>query len=855
MGNLILRSSISPYGDTTKGSVLSNTELDGNFIDLKGEVIYSAESGSGSVTLKKYNGNDITFDVGSSSGSTSEYWSSGSTGLSSIKADNGSGLDATGNYALAEGYATLASGQYSHAEGNITTSVGNASHAEGFSGASIGFAAHSEGYQTIASGASSHAEGYLTTSSAAYSHAEGRQTTAFGANSHAEGQSTIASGTTSHAEGFGSNALNTYAHAEGFGTAASGSASHSEGYQTIASAQGAHAEGRQTTASGLQSHAEGYLTTASGDFSHAEGGETLASGEASHAEGLFTTASGESSHAEGDTTIASGDFSHAEGNGTIASGLASHAEGDMTIASGIASHAEGTENTASGDYSHAEGNSTIASNQSAHAEGNSTTASGDASHAEGNSTIASGDNSHAEGYSNTASGESSHAEGSGNVASGQYSHAENAVTTALGAYSHAGGFSSIASGTTSFVHGSGSTAGGIGTVVLGNDIIGLTDNTTYVPNLNISLLSSGTSVNTLGIDTNGFVVTADTANISDALYTVNYGLNASGTTISTGSICIYGVNVFTGVTGSNYATKLPQPVTGKSVKIINLSNNILYVYPSNVGGTINNLPVDTPAQIPPDGKLYEFVCVVNPLPGAWVWSAPATSQYDSGEIILPTITASGTSASLQQGFVLADSNNYGKILNIFSTTAWAYDGKSNPLVQQYVDPNGYTALAFKPVTPWLGITKIKVYTNLANCSISGTTGASAGYVTGAWGQNYYTTGSSPTFVTCTNFVATSYFDAFPINLKLGGTPTVSGNTVQSNIGDAGTYYCDENLNIAYNNIPSSVIGDKYIGQVLYLGSYVDVWETFYLSVQIKPLSGQDWSELSGVKMRFFIEYF
>jgi hypothetical protein len=59
--NLTLRTLTSPYGDNTKGSVLSQGELDSNFIYLKGEVIYSAETINGAVNLKKYNGNDISF--------------------------------------------------------------------------------------------------------------------------------------------------------------------------------------------------------------------------------------------------------------------------------------------------------------------------------------------------------------------------------------------------------------------------------------------------------------------------------------------------------------------------------------------------------------------------------------------------------------------------------------------------------------------------------------------------------------------------------------------------------------------------------------------------------------------------
>ena len=69
--SIILRTLVSPYGDTTKGSVLSQGELDNNFIELKGDVIVSAETIDGIVTLKKLNGNNISFEGGGSGGTES----------------------------------------------------------------------------------------------------------------------------------------------------------------------------------------------------------------------------------------------------------------------------------------------------------------------------------------------------------------------------------------------------------------------------------------------------------------------------------------------------------------------------------------------------------------------------------------------------------------------------------------------------------------------------------------------------------------------------------------------------------------------------------------------------------------
>lgn len=96
-----------------------------------------------------------------------------------------------------------------------------------------------------------------------------------------------------------------------------------------------------------------------------------------------------------------------------------------------------------------------------------------------------------------------------------------------------------------------------------------------------------------------------------------YGLSAQGTTVSTTSLLEYGINVFTTVTLTNYATKLPQPTTGKAVIVVNKGTTPLYVFPSNPGGEINNLGVDQPAIVPADGIAYTFFCIENPLPGQW----------------------------------------------------------------------------------------------------------------------------------------------------------------------------------------------------------------------------------------------
>lgn len=78
---------------------------------------------------------------------------------------------ASGNYAHAEGAATLASGLQSHSEGDATTASADSAHAEGaFTTASAQYA-HAEGYYTTASAAGGHTSGCYSVASKLYQRA------------------------------------------------------------------------------------------------------------------------------------------------------------------------------------------------------------------------------------------------------------------------------------------------------------------------------------------------------------------------------------------------------------------------------------------------------------------------------------------------------------------------------------------------------------------------------------------------------------------------------------------------------------------------------------------------------------
>jgi hypothetical protein len=79
--NLILRTVTSPFGDFTKGSVLSQAELDNNFIYLKGNIIYTALTSGTTFTLKKINGDDIQVTI---SASTNDFYTTAATLVNNV---------------------------------------------------------------------------------------------------------------------------------------------------------------------------------------------------------------------------------------------------------------------------------------------------------------------------------------------------------------------------------------------------------------------------------------------------------------------------------------------------------------------------------------------------------------------------------------------------------------------------------------------------------------------------------------------------------------------------------------------------------------------------------------------------
>jgi hypothetical protein len=384
------------------------------------------------------------------------------------------------------------------------------------------------GSDVFVGGHFSNAKGKGNFSIAIYSHSEGSDNKTFGANSHSEGVLNISRGIGSHSEGYTTVTIGNYSHSEGYSTTSSGNYSHAEGISTISQGEYSHSEGNRTNSQGEYSHSEGNRTNSQGQYSHAEGVETISEGTHSHAEGSNSISYGDSSHAEGSNTQSRGAHSHSEGETTISFGDYSHAEGTSSKTGQYGYYSSGISlgvidlDSSYGDVTSEFGSEivfddflydniysvTIFSVSSVTFDSvktiitlNNTTVSttqarigvvGVTSPAAANQLLG---------------GYYSHSEGNDTLSLGPFSHSQGKETISLKLGSFSSGFRSKAFGDYSFIHSYNSTVNGTNSVVLGGqNITGNTDDTVYVPYLNIRDLATGTSVNNLGIDSQGNVV-------------------------------------------------------------------------------------------------------------------------------------------------------------------------------------------------------------------------------------------------------------------------------------------------------------------------------------------------------------
>lgn len=291
-------------------------------------------------------------------------------------------------------------------------------------------------------------------------------------------------------------------------------------------------------------------------------------------------------------------------------------------------------------------------------------------------------------------------------------------------------------------------------------------------------------------------------------------LTLQGTDATTTSQAIYGINVIDTATTSALATRLPAPTTGKQTTFVNNSSMSILVFPSVTGGEINGV-VDGYASIPNDGHPYVFSCVENPLPGAWVWSPPAT-----GQIQLPTISVAHTNGTATAAYGVGTAG--AQLIN--PTGAQWYDN---------ISVSGFPTLTFNVIsgsspgqdywtsipnlTPARTIVNTKVYSNFlrSDTSIPGFEPIIYRYVAYAPNQTSYN-----------NYTASNVYLAQSSSIPSPYTPGLEVQTGILNspveVGDIGTVY---NIQPA-NTVQASPSDTDLIGD----GSNGLYYHTFVVSI-------------------------
>lgn len=297
----------------------------------------------------------------------------------------------------------------------------------------------------------------------------------------------------------------------------------------------------------------------------------------------------------------------------------------------------------------------------------------------------------------------------------------------------------------------------------------------------------------------------------------------------------YGLNVVgERLSGGDFLRLPKKAVKGRSVSIINNSGYIILLYPSVEGGSINN-GVDEPAQIPSDGKPYTFQCWENPLPGAWSWTPPAISQYDSGEIKINSFDFNVVAASRTGLWISGDNDTF------YATTAWGYDGINKA---QFVTPKlvaGSATAPFKPSPSWNKVLKLKVYTNLSADGADVRFGLTQGS-----GISYYNI-TTKAFVSNGSGSSGNFDEIGTCDRSVPGASLGIG-VLTTNIGDAGTCY-GEYIFSSGGGLLENIVGDYQLPNTIVSSVLREAWLSRYLNFCIQPNQ-----TLSGLKIRFFIEY-
>lgn len=200
-------------------------------------------------------------------------------------------------------------------------------------------------------------------------------------------------------------------------------------------------------------------------------------------------------------------------------------------------------------------------------------------------------------------------------------------------------------------------------------------------------------------------ITRLTLNGTASLYSTPPSTNTTAT-------ASYGVNRITSVTSTNYCCRLPNPpVQGATITFVNDGGAPFYVFPSMIGGTIDNVK-DGWIQIPNNGQAVTLTCTQNPNPGVWQSTTPSST---GGTVFTTDVISTPLGANKFLAFV----NNSAYGVSNFSSGLGAYNALPQPPIAGGITPGlaggAYSSLypGSGPNSAWESINSITIKTNIS----------------------------------------------------------------------------------------------------------------------------------------------
>lgn len=153
-------------------------------------------------------------------------------------------------------------------------------------------------------------------------------------------------------------------------------------------------------------------------------------------------------------------------------------------------------------------------------------------------------------------------------------------------------------------------------------------------------------------------------------------VTASGTDITTTVVLEYGKVNLVYCDNSDYAVRLPEPIFGGEVKVVNQGVADLSVFPYDTDDSIVGLTTGSAYTLYSGSLMYTFECVQNPSVGVWSVAIP-TSQNSVKRTFTQDITVSSVSGVTNPDGSKSGEQNLGGSISNFGGINMAVPSNSN----------------------------------------------------------------------------------------------------------------------------------------------------------------------------------